>query len=201
MQVNREKLAELLGVSLRTVDEYRRQGMPGDPPKRGGDQWRFDTAAVVGWLRERERANAIGEIAQIDEGEARRRKIAAEAAMAELNLAREEGKAVGIADFEAAGAAMIGAARARFLGLGGKVGPVVALNSDPAECKALIDEAIHEALQELSEFEADICTESRGATESESGDAQAIEVVGAAARPDSKRVGGHGAKVKSRKRG
>ena len=73
------------------MDEYCRQGMPGGCTKRKGDQWRFDSAAVVSWLRERERSSALGEVAQIDEGEARRRKVAAEAALVELELAKEQG--------------------------------------------------------------------------------------------------------------
>jgi Phage DNA packaging protein Nu1 len=75
MVLNREKLAEVLGCSLRTIDEYTRQGMPGEPPKHGGDQWRFDPAASVDWLRERERKVVLGDIAKINETEARRQFV------------------------------------------------------------------------------------------------------------------------------
>src|SRR4051812_9016969 len=117
MQLNRDKLAEMLGCSLRTVDEYRRQGIPGEPPKRPGDQWKFESSEVITWLRDRERTSALGEVAKVDEAEAKRRKLAAEASLAEHELALKQGAAVAISDFEASWAAMIGAARAKLLGL------------------------------------------------------------------------------------
>ena len=151
MILNRERLAEMLGCSLRTVDEYRRQGMPGEAPKRHGDQWRFDSSAVVTWLRDKERESALGDVAEIDEFEAKRRKLAAEASLAELALALKQGAAVAISDFEAAWSAMIGAARAKLLGLPAALGPEVALIADPFECAAVIESAVKEALAELSD--------------------------------------------------
>lgn len=196
--VNRERLAEILGCSLRTIDEYRRQGMPGEAPGRPGEQWKFDTAAAVEWLRQRERQSVLGEVAKIDESEAKRRKLAAEAAMAELDLAKAEGAALGIQDFGTAWAAMIGSARAKLLGLGSKLGPSVAIVDDAAECNAMIDGAIAEALQELSEFEPEISIQPESGPEAPNRDQAGSEAVGAAARPDGKRVGRRGKKTKQR---
>ena len=172
--------------------------MPGDPPAKGGDQWRFESSAVVGWLREKERQSVLGEVSKIDEHEAKRRKLAAEAAMAELELAKKQGIALGIADFEASWAAMIGAARAKLLGLGAALGPEVALSSDPDECSSLVESGIAEALQELSEFESDIQVVASSDSKPEGGDAASVEVVGATARPDSKRMGRRRAEAVSR---
>jgi hypothetical protein len=188
--VNREKLADFLGCSLRTVDEYKRQGMPGEAPKRPGDQWKFETAASVEWLRQRERQSALGEIATIDEGEAKRRKIAAEAAMAELELAKAEEQAISVQDFAKAWAGMIGSARAKLLGLGAKLGPGLAIIEDAAECSAAVDAGIGEALQELSEFEPDIQFEAKSDKPASGGAPEGPKAVGAAAGSDSKRVGG-----------
>jgi terminase small subunit / prophage DNA-packing protein len=196
MLLNRERLSDFLGCSLRTIDEYKRQGMPGDAPKKPGDQWRFDSGAVVNWLRERERTDALGEVARVDEAEAKRRKLAAEAALAEHELALKQGAAVAIADFEAAWAAMIGASRARLRGIGAKVGRTVAISLDPAECAALIDSAIDEALQELSEREPEVQFEPEHASEPQGGNAPVLEAVGAASGSDGKRVGRRGAAVK-----
>lgn len=198
MLVNREKLAEVLGCSLRTVDEYRRQGMPGDAPKKPGDQWRFDSGAVVEWLREKERVNALGEIAQIDEGEAKRRKLAAEAAMAELELAKAEGSAVSVPDVATSWASMIGAARSKLLGLGSKLGRQVAIVNDPAECNSIISAGVSEALQELSEFEPEIPIHAEVTPEPAVGGEARSPIVGAPAGPDSKRVGRRRASTKQR---
>lgn len=196
MLLNREKLAECLGCSLRTIDEYRRQGMPGEAPKRPGDQWKFDTAASVEWLRQRERQSALGEIATIDESEAKRRKLAAEAAMAELDLAKAEGQAVGLQDFAKAWAGMIGSARAKLLGLGSKMGPGLAIVDDAAECSSVVDLGISEALQELSEFEPEIRFDAESTPKAPSGDSVGTKALGSAAGSHGKRVGGRGKKTK-----
>jgi DNA-binding transcriptional MerR regulator len=195
MLVNREKLAELLGCSLRTIDEYKRQGMPGEAPKRPGDQWKFDTAASVEWLRQRERQSALGEIATIDESEAKRRKLAAEAAMAELDLAKAEEMAVAVQDFSKAWAGMIGSARAKLLGLGSKLGPGLAIIEDAAECSSAVDAGIGEALQELSEFEPEIRFDAESDQQAPGGDAPGPKALGAAPGSHGKRVGGRGEKA------
>ena len=50
--VNRAELAEILGVSLPTVDAYVKRGLPyvRQADRDKGIQWQFDTAAVIGWL-------------------------------------------------------------------------------------------------------------------------------------------------------
>jgi len=198
MVVNRERLADVLGCSLRTVDEYVRQGMPGDPPKKGGDSWRFESAACIGWLRERERQSALGEIAKIDREEAGRRKLAAEAALVEHDLALKQRAAVAVSDFGRLWTHMIGASRAKLRGIGAKLGRVVALSQDAAECEALIDELVSEALQELSEFEPEIPVEPAGSDEPASGRTKGYATVGAPAEPDRKRVGGRRAAAQPR---
>lgn len=192
MQLNREKLAELLGCSLRTVDEYARQGMPGEAPKTAGHQWRFESSVVISWLRDRERTDALGEVARVDETEAKRRKLAAEASLAEHELAMKQGAAVAIADFEAAWAAMIGAARAKMLGLPGALAPELAICADEAECAALIETAVREALLELSELNPELPIEPDSDSVAESGDGADDPALVSPARSDSKRVGGRG---------
>jgi hypothetical protein len=191
MNLNREKLAEMLGCSLRTVDEYRRNGMPGESPKRPGDQWKFESAVVVGWLRDRERTDALGEMARVDEAEAKRRKLAAEASLAEHELATKQGNSVGIADFEAAWAAMIGAAKAKLLGLGKSLGPEVAPLDDALDCSIAIDSAVKESLAELSEFNPGVQIFPSFTEESGAEDSGDIEVVGSSAEPHGERMGGH----------
>src|SRR5580698_9484060 len=99
--VNRSQLAETFGIALTTVDTWTAAGMPHEarPGAKGQSSWRFDLAAVLEWHRSRERENAIGEIAKVDEGEARRRKLAAEAAIAEHELAVMQGAFVAIDDW------------------------------------------------------------------------------------------------------
>lgn len=153
--VNRSELAEVLGVSLVTVDNWTAAGCPfrRKPVRKGVGQWEFEVGAVVEWRLERERKSALGELANVTEIEARRRKLAAEAAMAEHELAVAQGKAASIADAERTWGRMIAAARAKFLSMGAKLGPQVAIESDLETCKALIDAANAEALAELSSYD------------------------------------------------
>ncbi len=188
MLLNREKLSELLGCSLRTVDEYRRQGMPGAAPAKPGGQWRFESAEVISWLRTRERDNAIGEIAGIDEGEAKRRKLAAEAAIAEHSLAVLQSSAVSVADWQAATFKIVGATRAKLLPIGSSLASDLAIETDPDVCEALVSSAINEALQELSED--DIQIDAGGDNGAEPSDPPEPEAVGSTPGRDGKRVGG-----------
>jgi phage terminase Nu1 subunit (DNA packaging protein) len=152
---NRAELAEVLGVSVVTVDNWTAAGCPwqSKPARKGVGQWAFEVGAVVEWRLERERKSALGELANVTEIEARRRKLAAEAAMAEHELAVAQGKAAAIADAERTWGRMIAAARAKFLSMGSKLGPQVALETDSEICKALIEAANAEALAELSGYD------------------------------------------------
>jgi hypothetical protein len=165
MIVSRERLGEILGISNRRLDELVREGLPGEAPKVAGDRWKFDTAPAVGWLREKERKLALGEVAKVDANEAKRRKIAAEAALMELELAKAQGLLLPISDFVKAWEQMIGSCRAKMLALGSKLGPALAIISDAAECNLVIDRSVNEALLELSDFEPNIPFDCAGESE------------------------------------
>jgi hypothetical protein len=55
--VNRALLAELVGVSLPTIDAWVREGMPylQRADKKKHQDWQFDTAAVIDWVCMRKR--------------------------------------------------------------------------------------------------------------------------------------------------
>ena len=52
--VNRAGLAEILGVSLPTVDSYVKRGCPyvSQADRDNGVPWVFDTAEVIEWLKD-----------------------------------------------------------------------------------------------------------------------------------------------------
>lgn len=113
-QATRAGIADIFGVSLPTVDGWVRGGCP--ILKRGGRgvQWAFDTAAVATWLRDRAVTDATGDTSA-DETELRRRKLAAETAMAELELAKARGEVAPIREFERAQAAAFAQIRANVM--------------------------------------------------------------------------------------
>lgn len=156
--VSKSELAELLRVNLATIDGWVRMGCPAhERPLRKGQQWRMSVKDVVDWLISRAEEKARGkESAGANENDAKQRKLMAEAELAELELAEKRGQAVSIATAQAAWSAMIGSARAKLRGIGSKLGPIVATEIDPFQCRLLIDQAIDEALLELSEEDISI---------------------------------------------
>ena len=167
--------------------------MPGQPPKRKGGQWQFDSPSVINWLLERERSETQNPEALVltEEDRAKTRKLNAEASLAELKLAEAEGSAISIEDFELAWSAMIGASRAKLLGLSAALGPVVARLKDPVECRTEIEAAVKEALQELSEFEPQLPFDSEGYPEPEGIDTEDNQALGATSEPDGEPMGRH----------
>src|SRR3954463_14072305 len=92
--VNRADLADFLGVSLPTVDGYVRRGCPFVERGSKGREWRFNSKAVVDWLRAQDVEQALGATDTPDIEAARLRKVLAEAQLAELELARQRGASI-----------------------------------------------------------------------------------------------------------
>jgi phage terminase Nu1 subunit (DNA packaging protein) len=175
-----EKAAQFFGVDTRTVHKWLKQGLPGE--KDGKNRWVINSAAASKWLRDRERESVLGDVAKVDEQEARRRKLVAEAAREEHKLAIEQGTVVSIAVYEASMAAIIGAARAKLLNMPQKLGPLVATLT-ALEARDLIQAEINEVLQELSGFDADAAI-AEVAGQSTSGESEVGEDMVATARSD-----------------
>lgn len=153
--LNRAQLSEFCGVSLVTIDNWVRDGCPyvRRPVRQGVGQWEFSASAVFQWRIDRERQAVLGDVVTIDENEARRRKLAAEAGLTELELHIANGKVVKIEDASRPWFQMVGAARAKLLSLPNKLGPVLAIETDPLICQSLVEAGINEALSELSGYE------------------------------------------------
>ena len=97
--VNRAELAHTLGVSLVTVDAYIRRGCPFEQRGSKGKEWKFDTAAVIGWLRDQDVQQAIG-APRLEKDEAQTRKLSADAQISEYELARLRRTMVSVDDME-----------------------------------------------------------------------------------------------------
>lgn len=151
--VNKAGLAEFLGVSLSTIDGLLRQGIPTVQRGSKGAEYQFDTADVVRWRVESAVKDAAGLRDSVDLDEARRRKLAAEAALAELDLSIRRGDAVSLNDTAAAWEGMAVAFRNKMLGLPAKLAPVLVAETDLATARGTLEREVHEALEELSSYE------------------------------------------------
>lgn len=114
-ELNRTGVSEFFGVALNTVDAWVRQGCPVVQRGAGkGVPWKFNSADIARWLREKAKADALGET-PADEAELKRRKLAAETEKAELDLAKARGEVAPIRDFERAQAAAFAQIRANVM--------------------------------------------------------------------------------------
>ena len=103
-----------MGVSLPTVDRWIRDGCPTKQRGTKGVPWIFILSDVVAWWGERQRESAAGS-APTDVEDARRRKLSAEAAMAELELAKARGDVAPVREFEMAQSKMMAVIRTNIL--------------------------------------------------------------------------------------
>lgn len=145
--VSRAEVAILFGVSTQTVDAWVRKGLSCDKQKNAT---MFNTAQVAKWLEERAAEQAVSiDASKVDIDEAKRRKIVAEAALSELELAREQGAVVEIEDVAAEIDEQLANVRAKLLGLAPKCAPMIVAAEDLNEVKAVLEDAVREALDEL----------------------------------------------------
>jgi phage terminase Nu1 subunit (DNA packaging protein) len=112
--VSRSGLAAVFGVAMPTVDAWVRNGCPYVQKGGRGVEWKFDTADVSKWKEQRAVEAATGNTAA-DESELKRRKLAAETAHAELELAKAKNEVAPVREFERAQAMLMAAIQQNIL--------------------------------------------------------------------------------------
>ena len=117
--------------------------------------------------------------------EARTRKVNAEAEIAELELKKIHGELVLAEDVVKAWTEVLAGVKARMLNIPTKAAPVVASESNAGVCQKIVQDLIHEALEELSRYEPTI--DPTEAIASQSGESNASDE--AAEEPKRKRMG------------
>ena len=147
-KLNQKELCELLGKSRQTVAELCR--LPGVPREKKGDAWVYLWPDFNDWWRETKVDQAAERAAPADFEEAKARKMEADADLAELELRRQRGELVTVADYETALAGALDRVRARLLGLDSRLAPLVVGVDTVLKAKALIRPVVHEILAELS---------------------------------------------------
>lgn len=148
--VNKAELAKIFGVTVEAVGGWIRNGLPCVTRGSPGRPYEFDTAAVVEWREGRmeDRLSRETDVTTLDE--ARIRKMAADASLAEYDLAEKRGEVVPVND---AGEMVLDAfqrVRAKLTSIPSKIAPLVSSTNDPDECRSLLQGAILEALAELA---------------------------------------------------
>ncbi len=119
-RLNRSGLAEMLGVSLPTVDRWVKDGMPVVQRGSRGVEWAFDSADVIRWHTDRRVSDAAG-TAPTDAAEIDKRTKMAGMHRAELELAKARGEVAPIRDFERAQAKVFAEIRANVMNVAQRV--------------------------------------------------------------------------------
>ena len=118
-----------------------------------GRPWQIDFPAMLRW-REEQLTAPEGDAVKLDYEEARRRKVAAEALLAEQEAAMRAGELIPKEDVVSGMQTVFAHVKARMLAIPTKLVPVIDLLETTAEKKDKITEAIKDALDELSETRA-----------------------------------------------
>lgn len=153
MIVNKKELSDIIGKSEEWLTQM--QKLPDFPilvkrlGRAGSD---YDTKDVIEWLKKREIGNYVGNTDLVDIDEAKRRKLAAEASLQELELMKEQGKVVEIEQVSKVYAEQLSNFRAKILSLPTKCASAVFTAKDIKEAKEILENNVMEALNELVEF-------------------------------------------------
>lgn len=145
--MNRSATADALGIAKTTLDEWVQDGAPViNKPGRKGIESQYDTAAIIRWWIDRERAKAEARTGSDDLDALRARKIEVETEMKQLQLAREAGQVVPLHDFEHAMAITLASIRGVMLALPQRAALRLAGETDTARITQVLKAEVMEAL-------------------------------------------------------
>lgn len=149
-QVNRAELAEILGVSLPTITSKVSKGMPFEQRGGRGREWTFNTAAVFEWEKEQAIINATGDLSSVTDDELKRRKLAAETMLVELEAGKKRGDLIPREEIEKMLVNLVLDTKARLLLVPRRCAPLLTQLTSEQEIRDIIEEEQREALTDLS---------------------------------------------------
>ena len=146
-----------MGCAKTTVDAWIKAGCPVamQSPKRGVAHV-FDTAAVIKWHVAGATFALVGKVdgaTTLNLEHERARQAKASADKLEMENAEKRGLLAPVDQMALVWGAMLGNLKNRLLGMGAKLGPVIAPESRAPVCQSMIDGEIHEALIDLADYD------------------------------------------------
>ncbi|MDF7673531.1 terminase small subunit [Acetobacteraceae bacterium ESL0709] len=156
--VNRQELADFLGISLPTVTAWVGQKMPYLQKGGQGREWQFDTAAVVQWKEDMAASAAGGELKTLEaiEKETARVKLEQE----KLKYAKAAEMVVPVDQMERRLAIVFAEIRTNMRNIPGRVASIILGETNERTLKHVLLEEIDRALTGLSEFDTNTLDES-----------------------------------------
>ena len=148
--VNQREMSEIIGVSTEAIRNWVSQGCPTRRTESGARA--YLPAEVIRWRQDRALSQVLADqnlTEDIEEG--KRRKIVAEATLAEIEVAEKRGAVAEVDLIASEFGNALAACRARLIGVGASVAPRLSIAESAAAMKLIVDEAIYEALEEISD--------------------------------------------------
>jgi phage terminase Nu1 subunit (DNA packaging protein) len=143
--LDQRALAKRIGRTTRQLQTLVAKGLPVDPRRRGP---RYDWNVVRPWWEEYLQ-DQVRQAAPTDEGEARTRKLAAEAALAEYKLAEQQGQMLSLEDHDRILTRILDRLRPKLMNFPGKWAPQVVNLRTIGEGQLRLEEIMCELMAEL----------------------------------------------------
>lgn len=145
-------LSTLLGVHRNTLYSWVKRGCPyvKKADHSRGIGWKFDSGEVVQWRLDQAIQDVIADTAKATEDELRRRKLAAETVLAELQTAKARGEVGSLDEFERQVTNAAIEIRTRLRQMADRVAPIV-VGLKVVEIKRILREEVDQALTVLAD--------------------------------------------------
>lgn len=153
--VNRSQLAAIFGKSLVTIDSWVRRGMPIVQKGNKTKEWQFDTTMVAQWREDQAIASALGNVEDIGLEELKKRKLAVEVNLLEVELQERRNEVVTLKEVEHNLSQVFITLKQRLRTIPDRIGVDVAAMNDEQACRELLINEIDDALLELSQMDFD----------------------------------------------
>lgn len=143
MLCNREQMAAILGMSPPTLDDRRRNGLPGE---KKGKSWEFDTKKVIEWLvRQGQKGTSTSRKQDVE-----LRIALADAELKDFKVAEQRGTMLHIDDVTPIVEEQFVVIKSKINALPGRLAQKCAVETDPAVVLRLIKEEVAEVLEDIS---------------------------------------------------
>lgn len=150
-EVTFSDLTDIMGVSNKTVHKWVKKGCPFIERGGPGKEWKFNSAAVIKWVRELDVEQALGTTpASMSLDDANLRNKIATAQLKEYELARIRGVTVTIPEVVAICEEDVAIVRSRILSIPGRLAQELANETDAIIIERAIKREVSAALSDLS---------------------------------------------------
>lgn len=121
-----------------------------------GKEWMFETSDVLDWERDQAIRNIVGNLDTVTEEELKRRKLAAETSMLEIDLAKKMGEVAPLEDMELAWRDAVLEFKTRIRLLPSRCSIQLIGLTNESEIKSILRDEVDQSLTVLSEYNADV---------------------------------------------